>query len=169
MKTATAYQTKNFYLLVYDAELNTNLNEALLSILEKGIFTDVVMSSTREIVHIEDGFMTAELAAGVQYTVTRPIAYGEFLRRISRVANIPINTLHTAICAYVQKRCEVNERYINECSAAAFIREPAFGASHHAGAKWLNPKTISRPCKVNDSNFAEAVERSVLADKLNSN
>jgi type III restriction enzyme len=111
------------YLLMYDADLDANLDEALLSILEKGIFTDVVMSSTREVVRNDGGVMAAEIATGVQYTVIRPIAYGEFLRRISRAVNIPIDTLHKAICAYVQKRGAIKEKYINESSTAMFIRE----------------------------------------------
>lgn len=111
------------YLLVYDTDLDTNLDAAVLSILEKGIFTDVVMSSTREVVESTDGIMTTEIASGVQYTVTRPIAYGEFLQRISRAVNVPIDTLHKAMCAYVKKRGTVNPKYINESSVAAFIRE----------------------------------------------
>ncbi|MCL1998787.1 MAG: type III restriction-modification system endonuclease [Turicibacter sp.] len=111
------------YLLVYDEVLNSNLEAALSSILEKGIFTDVVMSSMREVVNSEDGVMTAELASGVQYTVVRPIAYGEFLRRISRAINVPLDVLHKAIYAYVQKCGEINAKNINEASAATFIRE----------------------------------------------
>ena len=114
------------YLLVYDAELNKNLSEAILSILKKGIFTDVVMSSTREAVYGKNGHMTAELATGVEYTVTRPIAYGEFLRRISLVTNIPISTFHAAMCTYVSKYGTVDAKYINENSVAKFTGEFTF-------------------------------------------
>jgi type III restriction enzyme len=111
------------YLLVYETNLNSDLESALLSIFESEVFTDVVMSSTREVVHSEDGIMTTELASGVQYTVTRPVTYGEFLRRISRAVNIPINALHKAMCAYVQKNNAVDVRYINESSVALFVRK----------------------------------------------
>ncbi|MCL2225724.1 MAG: type III restriction-modification system endonuclease [Defluviitaleaceae bacterium] len=110
------------YLLVYNPELNNDLENALLGILQKGVFGDVVMKSTREIVRSDNGMMAAELSSGVQYTVTRPIPYGEFLRRVSRAVNVPITTLHTTICEYAKTQ-PINAEHFNQNSVAAFTRE----------------------------------------------
>lgn len=111
------------YLLFYDADLDTGMEAVVLSILEQGIFTDVYMTSTREVVASDGTQMSVVSETGVQYTVIRPIAYNIFLKRISRVTNIPIAVLHKAICDYVKKHGEVNTKYINENSMSAFVQK----------------------------------------------
>ena len=95
-----------------------------LSVFEKpGVFTDVVMSSSRDIVHSDGTQMSTTTGTGVQYTVMRPIAYGIFLARIMRVTSIPIATLHSAMIQYCAKHGAVDPKYINENSASAFCAE----------------------------------------------
>lgn len=54
------------YLLFYDDDLNEGMESVVLSLLEKpGIFTDVVMTSSREVVHSDGTQMTAVSGAGV--------------------------------------------------------------------------------------------------------
>ena len=112
-----------WYLLFYDAELDTNMDAAILSILEQGIFTDVVMSSTREEIRSANGQMKIETGSNVQYIVTRPIPYGVFLQRVSRGTNLPVAALHQAMRAYTQAHGTVDSEKINESSAAAFIQK----------------------------------------------
>ncbi len=57
---------------------------------------------------------------GVQYSVIRPIPYHVFLKRISNATSIPINTLHSAICAYAKKHGTIEQKLFNENSVAAF-------------------------------------------------
>ena len=98
--------------------------EVALSLFEKpGVFTDVVMTSSRDIVHSDGTQMSTATGTGVQYTILRPIPYGTFLTRIMRVTNIPIDTLHKAMVAYSKKHGAVEARYINENSASAFCAE----------------------------------------------
>lgn len=112
------------YLLLYDAELDADMDAVVLSLLEQpGIFTDVVMTSTRDIVESDGTQMTSVSGTGVQYTVMRPITYNAFLKRIMRTTNIPIAVLHKAMCAYVKKHGNVDSKYINENSASAFCAE----------------------------------------------
>lgn len=112
------------YLLFYDTELDADMDAIVLSLLEqKGIFSDVVMTSTRDIVESDGSHMTTVQGTGVSYTVTRPIAYGVFLKRIMKVTNIPITVLHQAICAYAIKHGAVDTKYINESTIAAFCSE----------------------------------------------
>ncbi len=111
------------YLLFYDADLDTSMEAAVLSVLEQGIFTDVVMTSIREIVESIGTHMSVVSETGVQYTVIRPIAYNIFLKRISRVTNIPIVVLHKAMCQYVKQHGTVSPKYINENSMSTFVRK----------------------------------------------
>jgi type III restriction enzyme len=112
------------YLLFYDADLNTDMAEVVLSLLEKpGVFTDVVMTSSRDIVHSDGAQMSTQTGTGVQYTIMRPIPYGTFLTRIMRVTSVPIEILHKAMVAYSQKHGTVDAKYINENSVSAFCAE----------------------------------------------
>lgn len=112
------------YLLFYDADLDADMNAVVLSVFEqKGVFTDVVMTSSRDVVESDGSQMTIATGTGVSYTVTRPIAYGAFLKRIMKATNIPITVIHQAICAYVNKHGVVDPKYINESTVAAFCSE----------------------------------------------
>ncbi|MDD4076960.1 MAG: type III restriction-modification system endonuclease [Bacilli bacterium] len=112
------------YLLYYDADLDVDMDAVALSLFEKdGVFSDVVMTSTREIVESDGTQMTTATGVGVQYTVTRPIAYGAFLKRIMKATNIPITVLHKAMSIYAQKHGAVEPKTINESSVAAFCSE----------------------------------------------
>ena len=112
------------YMLFYDADLDTDMAEVALSLFEKpGVFTDVVMTSGRDIVHSDGTQMSTTTGTGVQYTIMRPIPYGTFLTRIMRVTSIPIKVLHKAMVAYSKKHGTVDAKYINENSASAFCAE----------------------------------------------
>lgn len=112
------------YLLFYDRDLNADMESVALSLLEKdGVFTDVVMSSSRDIVHSDGTQMSSTTGTGVQYAVMRPIPYGTFLSRIMRATSIPISTLHNAMVQYSKKHGAVDPKYINENSASAFCAE----------------------------------------------
>lgn len=112
------------YLLVYDSELDDGMAKAALSVLEKpGVLTDVVMTSTRDVVESNGSKMTAVPSVGVSYTVNRTITYGVFLKRIARATNIPLTVLHGAMIEYTKRHGSIDPKYINENTASSFIRE----------------------------------------------
>lgn len=112
------------YLLFYDQDLDADMEAVALSLFEKpGVFTDVVISSRRDIVRNSENQMVTTTGAGVQYTIMRPIAYGLFLSRIMRTTSIPIATLHRAMIRYYEKHGTVDPKYINENSVGAFCAE----------------------------------------------
>ena len=112
------------YLLVYDEELDEDMDKAALSVLEKpGVFTDMVMTSTRDIVESDGLQMTTTAGVGVSYTVNRPISYGAFLKRITRATNIPVTAIHNAMGEYAKRHGTVDSKFINENTASAFINE----------------------------------------------
>lgn len=112
------------YVLVYDGELDEGIDKVVLSVLEKpGVFTDVVMTSIRDIVESDGSYISATGGVGISYTVNRSIAYGAFLKRISRATNIPVTVMHGAMVEYAKRHGNVDSKFINENTVNAFIHE----------------------------------------------
>lgn len=112
------------YLLFYESKLNADMEAVVVSLFEKrNVFTDFVMSSSREIVQYDGSQMKVVIGAGVQYSIYNPIPYGAFLSRIAQSTNIPIATLHSAMIKFSQKHGKVESKYFNENSASAFCVE----------------------------------------------
>lgn len=112
------------YLLYYDKDIDADLENIVLSLLEKpGVFSDVVMQSTREVVKSDGNAMEIAEGTGVQYTTKRVIPYNVFLSRIMKATNIPIVTMHKAMSAFKKKNPKFDESYINESTVASFCNE----------------------------------------------
>lgn len=111
------------YFLYYDDELNDMLLSAVVEILETSdVFSEVILRSEREIVHSDGSEMAVETGTGVQYVVSRPIAYNIFLKRIMSATNIPISILHRAMCDYSKKHGTPKTEYFNENTVSAFCK-----------------------------------------------
>lgn len=112
------------YLLFYDTDVDADIGSVVLDIFEKPeVFTNVIMRSTRDVVESDGTQMVSTSGAGVQYTIIRPIAYGAFLKRIMRATNIPITTLHSALCEYTKRHGAIEPKHINENSVTCFCAE----------------------------------------------
>ena len=151
------------YMLFYDADLDTDMAEVALSLFEKpGVFTDVVMTSGRDIVHSDGTQMSTTTGTGVQYTIMRPIPYGTFLTRIMRVTSIPIKALHKAMVAYSKKHGTVDAKYINENSASAFCAEfQSWKVSELQGRfRYVKSNT---PCGATALTYADGTPREEIA------
>lgn len=111
------------YLMFYDDDLEDNIEDIVLSIFEKDIFTTLVMSSERNKIHSDGSMVNVVSEAGVQYVVSSRISYGLFLKRISNVTNLPIKIIHVALCRYAKKHGTSFTALINDNSVAAFCKE----------------------------------------------
>lgn len=112
------------YLLFYDKDLDTDMDAVVLSLLERpGVFSEVVMTSHREVVSSDGTHMTIVSDTGAQYITSNPISYNEFLNRILRATHLPITTVHKAMGDFVGKHGLVNPEYINANSASMFIQQ----------------------------------------------
>lgn len=151
------------YLLFYDADLDKGMGAAALSIFEKSeVFTDVVMTSTRDIVQSNGAQMTAVSGTGVSYTVMRPIPYGAFLKRITRSTNIPLSVLHGAMIEYAKKHGAVDPKYINENSASGFIHEFQVWRSENLGGRFHYAKS-NTPLGATALTYADGTPREDIA------
>jgi type III restriction enzyme len=112
------------YLLFYDKDLDVNMEDVVLSILEaENVFTDVTMTSSREIVKSDGSEMSILSESGVQYIVSKPIPYNEFLKRIMQGTNIPITTLHQAVSKYTNKNGMIKPDHFNENTVSIIIQK----------------------------------------------
>jgi len=151
------------YLLFYDADLDKGMGAAALSIFENSeVFTDVIMTSTRDIVESDGTQMAIVSGTGVSLTVMRPIPYGSFLKRISRTTNIPLSVLHGAMIEYVKKHGAVDPKYINENSATAFIRAFQVWKSENLGGRFHYAKS-NTPLGATALTYADGTPRENIA------
>lgn len=112
------------YLLFYDKDLDVNMEDVVLSILEaENVFTDVTMTSSREIVKSDGTEMSILSESGVQYIISKTIPYNEFLKRIMQGTNIPITTLHQAVAKYTNKNGMIKPEHFNENTVSIIIQK----------------------------------------------
>lgn len=151
------------YVLVYDGELDAEMDKAALSVLEKpGIFTDVIMTSTRDVVESDGTQMTTTTDVGVSYTVNRPIAYGAFLKRITRATNIPMDVMHGAMLEYAKQHGTVDPKFINENTASAFIHEFQDWRKNNLGGRFHYAKS-NAPLGATALSYADGTPRKDIA------
>lgn len=111
------------YLLYYDASINVELLDIIDDIFEKGVFSEVILSSKRELVNSNGQYMVLAEDSGVQYTIEHPIPYNEFLKRINKATNIPILVIHNAMLKFSKKHGQVDKKFINKFTVDQFISE----------------------------------------------
>ncbi|MCR5820488.1 MAG: type III restriction-modification system endonuclease [Bacteroidaceae bacterium] len=100
------------YVLFFDNEINGKLAQALPNQILS--FTDYYTARTdRQQVSTDEGDIAAVHEAGLEFTVkaTR-MAYGEYLKRLSRATSVPVDMLHEAIKTWSGNHPQIA---INEC------------------------------------------------------
>ncbi len=110
------------YILWYDKDLNGGIEDTLLNIFKSGdVFVEQAISSRRDMVVSDGGRMSTLQGSGVQRIVSRSIPYGQYLKRAAMSSNIPIETIHRAICRYVEECGMIKDSCFNENSLAAIL------------------------------------------------
>ncbi len=111
------------YYLFFDVDLTDEIPKALHDILRKGgIFGNVTLYSHREEVAADGNVMAVREDTGVSYSIRRPIAYNEFLKRICQQTSIPIVEIHKAMCELANEKPNgIPADYINEYSVANIV------------------------------------------------
>lgn len=111
------------YYLFFDADLTDEIPQALHDILRKGgIFGNVTLYSHRDEVVTDGNAMMVREDTGVSYSIKRPLAYNDFLKRISQQTSIPIVEIHKAMCDLANEKPNgIPADHINEYSAANIV------------------------------------------------
>ena len=116
-------QLNRKYILYFDKEIDLKLSSALPSIIqEKRVFSPQAIESSRRIVEFKDGRAMANEGAHVEFTLNnRHYSYGDFLKRATRLTNIPVQILHQAICSVVKKGYSITNEMFNDGSMTRLI------------------------------------------------
>jgi len=110
------------YILHYErVEQNNFLFNELLGLLKNGVFSDTYITSRREELNTTGSRATVNEDSGVQFKISKPLPYNEFLKRISRQTNLSIQLLHAVLAEYAKENNILPDR-INEQSAANFVK-----------------------------------------------
>ena len=111
------------YYLFFDVDLTDEIPKALHDILRKGgTFGNVTLYSHREEVAADGNVMAVREDTGVSYSIKRPMAYNDFLKRICQQTSIPIVEIHKAMCELANEKPNgIPADYINEYSVANIV------------------------------------------------
>ncbi|MEO7265082.1 MAG: type III restriction-modification system endonuclease [Ferruginibacter sp.] len=110
------------YILHYERiEQEDFLFKEILILLNNGVFSDTYISSSRAELNTTGTRATINEDTGVQFKINKPLAYNEFLKRISRQTNLSIQLLHIVLSAYANTH-QIQPERINEQSAANFVK-----------------------------------------------
>ena len=129
------------YLLFYEkVEKDDYFKNELVKLFETDVFADVIISSKREILNTADGLMLLNESSGIQYKIVKKLAYGEFLKRINKQTNIPIQLLNQALIQYA-KTNEIDTDKINEFSVANFVSKFNYWKTNNLAGRFSYGKT----------------------------
>jgi type III restriction enzyme len=110
------------YILHYEkVEEKNYLFDEVLNLLNQAVFSDVYISSRRSELITKMNAATLNEVTGVQYKISRPIPYSEFLKRINRQTNLSIQFLHQVITEYSKENSLSDEKF-NEQSVSNFAK-----------------------------------------------
>ena len=110
------------YLMFYQKDIDKEIEKALPSILEEGVFSRMSVSSERSEIQVDqDGAMVVSEANVTYMVYGRDLPYNDFLKRANKGTAIPIETIHKAICEYAKKHQGFNKYLINDLTLSQFI------------------------------------------------
>ena len=110
------------YILHYEQiEQDDFLFNELLNLLKTDVFSDTYITSIREELNTTGKKATITEDSGVQFKISKPLPYNQFLKRISRQTNLSIQLLHSVLIEY-GKTSTIQSDKINEHSAANFVK-----------------------------------------------
>ena len=110
------------YLMFYQKNIDKEIEKALPSILEDGVFSRMSVSSERSEIEVDEEGASVVCEANVTYLVHgRKMLYHEFLKRASKGTSISIEMIHKAICEYAKNHKEFNNDLINDLTLSQLI------------------------------------------------
>ena len=110
------------YLMFYQKNIDKEIEKALPSILEDGVFSRMSVSSERSEIEVDEEGASVVCEANVTYLVHgRNMLYHEFLKRAIKGTSISIEMIHKAICEYAKNHKEFNNDLINDLTLSQLI------------------------------------------------
>lgn len=116
-------QLNRKYILYFDREIDSQLEGALPALIkEKHVFSVQTIASTREELAFDHGLAFKQESTHAKLSLhSSHYAYNDFLTRASRHTNIPLPTLHKAICEAAKSGEKITDEVFNEDSLTRLI------------------------------------------------
>lgn len=116
-------QLNRKYILYFDAEIEGKIKEALPQIIsDKNVFSLQTVDSVRDGINFSNGVAYNQESSRVQITLHGSrYNYIDFLKRSSRYTNIPLHTLHRAICVAVANGTQITNEMFNDSSLTRLV------------------------------------------------
>lgn len=122
LKTLWAEINRKYILYYEGIEKKDFLFNGVVDIFRNGVLSETYITSKRSDVDTAGTKALIREEAGMQLKINRPLPYHEFLRRINRQTNLPIQLLHAALLEYAKTKT-IEPSRINEHSVSNFVRE----------------------------------------------
>lgn len=115
-------QINKKYFIKLDEVPKQDLYKAILEILKKDIFEEMLARVTEErTVSTREGIELAEAGAGY-YIVDSSLSYNDFLIQLHEATSLPIMLVHKAICEH-DKKHKIDKKLLNKKTLTNFIIE----------------------------------------------
>ncbi len=108
------------YYLKLDNISDDELKEAILSILNSGIYAKEYVSITEKRLHSQNNEISIHDGNINYFTLEEALPYNEFLKRINKTTSLPITLVHECLVEY-SKNNELNEGFFNKKTLSNFI------------------------------------------------
>ena len=149
------------YILHYEkVEQDNFLFNELLGLLKNGVFLDTYITSRREELNTTGSRATVNEDTGVQFKISKPMPYNEFLKHISRQTNLSIQLLHTVLAEYAKENNILPDK-INEQSAANFVKRFHKWKVEKLGGRFSYSKS-NLPVKATALTFSDGTPKSTI-------
>lgn len=116
-------QLNRKYILYFDTEIEEKIKVALPQIIsEKKVFSLQTVDSVRDGISFSNGVAYNQESSRAQITLHGSrYTYIVFLKRASRYTNIPLHTLHRAICVAVANGTQITDEMFNDSSLTRLV------------------------------------------------
>ena len=111
---------KKFY-MQFEEIPEDELQKVIINIIRKGIYSPDIVTTVRQRVEVADGEMTLVGGKRRSYALETRLPYNEFLKKVQRATNIPIQTFHKALVEY-DKTVPVSNEWFTESTLSKFIQ-----------------------------------------------
>ena len=116
-------QLNKKYVLYFDKEIDQKIEAELpFLIKDKHVFSLQSIESSRKVLEFEGNVAVANEGSHAELTLhNRHYGYYTFLKHASRYTNIPVHTMHKAICEAANSGCHLTNEMFNESSLTRLI------------------------------------------------
>jgi type III restriction enzyme len=153
------------YILHYQRVEEENfLFKEVLNLFGQGVFSDVYIKSSRSELNTDGSEATLSEDTGVQFKISRPIPYSEFLKRINSQTNLSIQFIHKVLIEHAKSHTLLPEK-VNEHSVSNFVKAFQHWKIENLSGRFSYSKA-NVPAKATSLTFADGTPKAEITQGL---